>query len=396
VTNNIISNTITTVKPAHEKQQDSTKHEAVMSMKNLLSIHMTAIKINTTTTLAPHPTLGKELQERLLDNSEIDLSPPNPVINPSSSSITDQASFQSLLLSRTTLLDHHCRGRSSRGVVRSSYLYVLESRSLVWCPVYKAASTNWMHNLLHLAGKKEEEIEKIIKDHPGQPNDQGRVVAPIKSLSTVEKISRQENARLLIIVRHPFDRLVSAFRDKLEQCHGPENCTLNNNWYYKQYGRKIVSTYRKRAIKKFGNGFFSERNNFGAPLPVNRTWRSSAYPSWWEFVQYILDTSPSTYDEHWKPSSLYCSVCSFPYNHILHFETIQAEERLFAEEMGAGDLIHPRWENRNDEGLHKEEILGKYFSLLDDQDINALYRIYEDDFKMFGYQFQYRNLVYNT
>jgi hypothetical protein len=42
-----------------------------------------------------------------------------------------------------------------------------QSKSLVWCPVYKAASTNWMHNLLHLAGKKEDEIRKIIADHPG-------------------------------------------------------------------------------------------------------------------------------------------------------------------------------------------------------------------------------------
>ena len=63
--------------------------------------------------------------------------------------------------------------------------------------------------------------------------------------------------------------------------------------------------------------------------------------------------------------------------------------------MGAGDLIHPRWENRNDEGLHKEEILGKYFSLLDDQDINALYKIYEDDFKIFGYQFKYKHFRFN-
>ena len=42
----------------------------------------------------------------------------------------------------------------------------IQSKSLVWCPVYKAASTNWMHNLLHLGGKSEKEVEEIIKKYP--------------------------------------------------------------------------------------------------------------------------------------------------------------------------------------------------------------------------------------
>ena len=41
-----------------------------------------------------------------------------------------------------------------------------QSRSLVWCPVYKAASTNWCYNLLHLAGRTETEIKEIIGRHP--------------------------------------------------------------------------------------------------------------------------------------------------------------------------------------------------------------------------------------
>ena len=74
---------------------------------------------------------------------------------------------------------------------------------------------------------------------------------------------------------------------------------------------------------------------------------------------------------------------------------MEQEEKFFAEEMSASDLIHPRWENRNDDGLAKEEILGKYFSLLDDKDIAALYKIYEDDFKMSGYQFKYKQFQLN-
>ena len=63
--------------------------------------------------------------------------------------------------------------------------------------------------------------------------------------------------------------------------------------------------------------------------------------------------------------------------------------------MSASDVIHPRWENRNDDGMEKEEVLGKYFNMLNDEEITALYKIYENDLKLFGYTFQYRGLKIN-
>ena len=63
--------------------------------------------------------------------------------------------------------------------------------------------------------------------------------------------------------------------------------------------------------------------------------------------------------------------------------------------MNASDLIQPRWENRNDGGLEKEIILSKYFDLLDDEEVEALYEIYKDDFLMFGYQFKYKHFRFN-
>ena len=56
-----------------------------------------------------------------------------------------------------------------------------------------------------------------------------------------------------IIVRHPFERLVSAFRDKLERSN-ERNYLLD--YYYKQYGEKMVKKYREKAISNFGNDFF--------------------------------------------------------------------------------------------------------------------------------------------
>jgi len=46
-------------------------------------------------------------------------------------------------------------------------------------------------------------------------------------------------------------------------------------------------------------------------------------------------------------------------------------------------------------GLEKAEVVAKYFQLLDDDDIQALYNIYYDDFQMFGYQFEFRGLRLN-
>ena len=45
--------------------------------------------------------------------------------------------------------------------------------------------------------------------------------------------------------------------------------------------------------------------------------------------------------------------------------------------------------------MPREELLFKYFDLLDDDEILELFTIYENDFKMFGYSFQFRGLRLN-
>ena len=53
-----------------------------------------------------------------------------------------------------------------------------------------------------------------------------------------------------------------------------------------------------------------------------------------------------------------------------------------------------RWENKDKDGLEiaKMNLINKYFSILDDDEILELYKIYENDFKMFGYNFNFRGL----
>lgn len=46
-----------------------------------------------------------------------------------------------------------------------------------------------------------------------------------------------------MIVRHPFERILSAYRDKLE--NSATRTKSGTSFFYLKYGRKIVSKYRK-------------------------------------------------------------------------------------------------------------------------------------------------------
>ena len=84
----------------------------------------------------------------------------------------------------------------------------------------------------------------------------------INNYNIVSKIMNSPTKTALLIVRHPFERIVAAFRDKLERTQG------SNRFFSETYGTEIVSKYRKLAQRKFGREHFDKKRNFGATLPV--------------------------------------------------------------------------------------------------------------------------------
>jgi len=138
-------------------------------------------------------------------------------------------------------------------------VFVMQEYSLVWCPVFKAASTNWMKNIVHLANLGEMGEHALQKKYLNQENQQARHVAPKFNSEKLEIVSQNKKAKKMMIVRHPFERLVSAFRDKLERCTTTYDCTKKKDWYYSKHGSIIVKKYRKIAKSKFGKEFFSKK-----------------------------------------------------------------------------------------------------------------------------------------
>ena len=75
---------------------------------------------------------------------------------------TPQDIFEGIMEERISRIERLCRNKTvSADIKTGEHLYVLPHKKLLWCPVFKAASTNWMYNLLPLAGLDEADINNI-------------------------------------------------------------------------------------------------------------------------------------------------------------------------------------------------------------------------------------------
>ena len=159
-----------------------------------------------------------------------------------------------------------------------------------------------------------------------------------------------------MVVRHPFERLLSAYRDKLEDHRrGVQHGTLH---YYRKYGRRIVSHYRKSNS-------------------------SRVEPTFEEFVDYLIDTDLALYaDDHWIPFYLFCTPCLVDYDLIVHFETLDEDFLLLLRQLNVEE--GPSWKHMTLGGA-SSEVAHSYFSQLTKAKVEELFEKYRLDFKLFGY-----------
>ncbi|KAJ4447123.1 hypothetical protein ANN_09123, partial [Periplaneta americana] len=181
-----------------------------------------------------------------------------------------------------------------------SVFYIDREHKLTWCPIYKAASSTWMYNMCLLAGYTEEFMEGKHK----QISELARDAFP--ELDRTEAEEAFHNTLKLLVVRHPFERLLSAYRDKLENTNiGFEQGTAH---FYRKYGRRIVAKYRPGGNKTRTQALLKPGQYLWDPdLPEP----AGIEPTFKEFVKYLIDVDVVFYsDDHWIPYYLYCTPLS--------------------------------------------------------------------------------------
>ena len=144
--------------------------------------------------------------------------------------------FKSIIRDRLQYLKIKCSQVSSKrkSVLFASHLYWLRKEEIVYCPVFKSASSTWFENLIHVSSANKSLIKQAKQRHKGMLIEQikhvGAVQPSVSLWSEYVTDHHKQNMIAFIVVRHPFERLVSAYRDKLERMDLP---------FYGKYGKKI-------------------------------------------------------------------------------------------------------------------------------------------------------------
>ncbi|XP_052899032.1 carbohydrate sulfotransferase 13-like [Anopheles moucheti] len=236
--------------------------------------------------------------------------------------------------------------------------FISPGHGIAWCNIFKAASSTWMYYFNILGGYSVQYLQRT----KASPIDLARKRFPRPTANELNDYI--SNTISFLIVREPFERLLSAYRNKLEGCR---------NKYYKLLGEQIVKKFRKAHPLK------------GAKTPHGPTFR--------EFLQFLVShyRSGGRFDEHWSPVYSFCTPCSINFTLIAKMETFQRDSEYIIRQAGLETLLlnkMPRYKARwitNRSASDTRNLIPRYFAQIDEKLLTDVLEIYQLDFELFGY-----------
>ncbi|XP_018571931.1 carbohydrate sulfotransferase 11-like [Anoplophora glabripennis] len=242
------------------------------------------------------------------------------------------------------------KSRGRLNVTSLDHILVDHKHKLLYCYVPKVACTNFKRVMMVLTG---ESSATNLVEIPATLAHSENSTLRLSQLSRDEARACLKDYTIFLIARHPFERLLSAFRNKFV------DSLPSSKYFQARYGRHILRKYRVNASR-------SEI-------------QSGTNVTFQEFVHYLL-TEGITTNEHWTPIYDLCSPCLLNYTFIGHYETISEDTKTVLDMVGAPPIVFPVTRSG-----HTKEHLRWYFQQLSIFEIQALYKMYERDFKLFGY-----------
>ncbi|CAL8271737.1 unnamed protein product [Gadus morhua 'NCC'] len=260
------------------------------------------------------------------------------------------------------------------------HLIVDDTHQIIYCYVPKVACTNWKRVMVVLS-------QSLVSPSSGKPYTEPQdIPADVVHNNSIHltfakfwrhygSLSRHLMALKLqhytkfIFVRDPFVRLISAYRNKFE--------SANEN-FYRQFGSVM--------LRRYGNA------TGDVPESAADAFAAGVRPSFQQFITYLLDADTekeAVFNEHWRQIYRLCHPCQVQYDFVGHLETLEADSKQLLRMLGVDQWIHfPTGARNRTASSWKRD----WFSHIPIAEREALYKLYQPDFELFGYPKPERDL----
>jgi len=231
---------------------------------------------------------------------------------------------------------------------------------LIYCRIAKVASSTWTTNMLRLDPSFNADLpesKRWLKEFGARENEAFRKY-PVPGTER-ERRRALDTATKFLVVRHPMDRLVSSYLDKVADTSKEPNLLKH---------RDVKNAILESAGKKAELG---------------------TVPTFPEFVDYVVaETRDLASPRDWKGvmtwKSYYakCLPCDVRYDVILKLETMTEDERWLINTRNLTQLSRVRdWRHLSSSSATRRQLI----SQLSRQQLAAVYENYKVDFEMFNY-----------
>ena len=293
------------------------------------------------------------------------------------------------LRDRMERIDKYCNislsGNDAEYRINGLYGMLFHDESqLLQCLVPKVGSSSWVHVFGGIVGL---EVKK-----PFDPSDVlWRTISIILNMNDIILTAQRfQTYTKFLFSRQPFQRLISAHRDKFhnkqlqyENAFAPQIIIAN---YLSNYSKEFISEMRKMLE----NGLISDSSSEIVQIARLDAGFDKFNITFLEFLKYIIfftrKSSANDLDIHWRPISLLCKPCAIKYDVIGRFETLSEDSEAIL------DFVHPNipefmyeFPKRNPKVTSNN--CNEVFRKIPLEVRRSLYDIYRDDFLLFDYEY---------
>ncbi|MBN3281875.1 CHSTA sulfotransferase, partial [Polyodon spathula] len=273
--------------------------------------------------------------------------------------------WQAVHTERLELISSMCGNASVKNLTHTAVnkfvldrIFVCDKHKILFCQTPKVGNTQWKKVLIVLNGafsSVDEIPDNVVHDH--EKNGLPR----LSTLTEPEIAKRLDTYFKFLIVRDPFERLISAFKDKF--LYNPRF----EPWYKHDIAPAIIRKYKKNRLETKGLQFEDFVRYLGDPnhMRLDR-----------QFGDHII---------HWVTYVELCAPCEIKYSVIGHHESLERDAPFILKAAGIDHLVsYPTIPPGIT--LYNKTKVEQYFSGISKRDIRRLYARFQGDFELFGYK----------